>query len=91
MDDLKWNLPVPIERASARGRGHAETTVSVVSYGTLPDEIDLDAPRHSKPVYPPVAAKMGVVVEHRGSGKVGAILSFKPQQVVIRDLSLIHI
>ncbi len=62
-----------------------ETTVSQVSYGTLPDEIDLDAPRHRKPVYPPVAAKMGVVVEHRASGRVGAILSFKPQQVVIRD------
>ncbi len=63
----------------------SETTVSEVSYDTLPDEIDLDAPRHEKPVYPPVAAKMGVVVEHRGSGRVGAILSFKPQQVVIRD------
>lgn len=48
-------------------------------------ELDLDAPRHSKPSYPPVAAKMGVVVEHRASGTVGAILSFKPQQVVLRD------
>lgn len=28
---------------------------------------------------------MGVVVEHRGSGTVGAIVSFKPQQIVIRD------
>lgn len=28
---------------------------------------------------------MGIVVEHRGTGVVGAILSFKPQQIVIRD------
>lgn len=28
---------------------------------------------------------MGVVVEHRGTGTVGAIVSFKPQQIVIRD------
>lgn len=28
---------------------------------------------------------MGVVVEHRGSGIVGAIVSFKPQRIVIRD------
>ena len=28
---------------------------------------------------------MGVVVEHRASGVVGAIVSFKPQRIVIRD------
>jgi len=55
-----------------------------VSDGIL-SELDFDGPRHTKPTYPPVAAKMGVVVEHRASGTVGAILSFKPQQVVIRD------
>ena len=49
--------------------------------------IDLDGPRHRRPVYPVVAADMGVVIEHRASGRVGAILSFKPQQVVIRDRS----
>lgn len=49
------------------------------------DEIDLDAPRHSKPTYPSVPAKMGVVVEHRSTGTVGAIVTFKPQQIVIRD------
>ncbi len=48
-------------------------------------ELDLDAPRHTKATYPPLAAKMGVVVEHRASGTVGAILSFKPALVVIRD------
>ena len=56
-----------------------------MSDGILSEPIDLDAPRLRKPVYPPVAAKMGVVVEHRASGRVGAILSFKPQLVVIRD------
>ena len=56
-----------------------------VSDGILSEPIDLDAPRHSKPTYTPLAAAMGVVIEHRASGTVGAILSFKPQQVVIRD------
>jgi hypothetical protein len=28
---------------------------------------------------------MGVVIEHRATGIVGAVVSFKPQQVVIRD------
>lgn len=56
-----------------------------MSDGNLCEPIDLDGPRHRKPEYRPVAAAMGVVIEHRGTGKVGAILSFKPQQVVIRD------
>ncbi|MFT7473338.1 MAG: hypothetical protein ACI81L_000253 [Verrucomicrobiales bacterium] len=56
-----------------------------MSDGILSEPIDLEAPRHSKPVYPPVAASMGVVIEHRASGTVGAIVSFKPQLVVIRD------
>ncbi len=55
-----------------------------MSDGILSD-LDLDGPRHTKPSYTPVAAKMGVVIEHRATGTVGAILSFKPQQVVIRD------
>jgi hypothetical protein len=56
-----------------------------VSDGILSEPIDLDAPRHTKPVYRSAAATMGVVVEHRGTGTVGAIVSFKPQQIVIRD------
>ncbi len=56
-----------------------------MSYSTLPDEIDLNAPRRIKPTYTPLAAKMGVVIEHRASGTTGAILSYKPQEVVIRD------
>ncbi len=49
------------------------------------DEIDLDAPRHSKPTYPSMPAVMGAVVEHRGTGTVGAIVRFKPQEIVVRD------
>lgn len=56
-----------------------------MSEGILSDPIDLNAPRHSKPTYSSVAAAMGVVVEHRATGVVGAIVSFKPQQIVIRD------
>ena len=63
---------------------NAEHYCRDVSDGIL-SALDLDAPRHSKPTYPSLPAKMGVVIEHRGSGTVGAILSFKPQQVVIRD------
>ena len=62
-----------------------------MSDGILSEPIDLDAPRHTKPSYQSVAAKMGVVIEHRASGVVGAILRFKAVEVVVRDLSLIHI
>ncbi|MGI9606276.1 MAG: DUF3097 family protein [Acidimicrobiales bacterium] len=53
--------------------------------GILSEPIDLDGPRHVKPRYPAVAATAGVVVEHRATGTVGAIVSFKPQRIVIRD------
>ncbi len=53
--------------------------------GILSEPIDVDAPRHSRPNHRTVAAAMGVVVEHRATGIVGAILRFKPQQIVIRD------
>jgi len=53
--------------------------------GILSEPIDLDAPRHKKPIYAPVAARPGLVVEHRASGTVGAVVSFKPQLVVVRD------
>lgn len=56
-----------------------------MSDGILSEPIDLDAPRHTKPSYQSVAAKMGVVIEHRASGVVGAILRFKPAEVVVRD------
>ncbi|MGI9605556.1 MAG: DUF3097 family protein [Acidimicrobiales bacterium] len=56
-----------------------------MSDGILSEPIDLDAPRHRKPEYPVVAAAMGVVVEHRATGIVGAILAFKPQRIVVRD------
>ncbi len=53
--------------------------------GILSEPIDLEGPRHQRARYPPVAAAMGLVVEHRASGRVGAIISFKPEQVVVRD------
>ncbi len=53
--------------------------------GILSEPLDVNAARHSRPTYPAVAAAMGVVVEHRATGVVGAILRFKPQQIVIRD------
>ena len=53
--------------------------------GFVYDEIDMDAPRHTKPTYKPLAAAMGVVIEHRATGTTGAILSYKEQEVVIRD------
>ena len=75
----------PITSGGYRFPEARRNSLAVVSDGILSDPIDLDAPRHSKPTYPQVAAAMGVVVEHRGTGTVGAILSFKPQQIVIRD------
>jgi len=56
-----------------------------VSDGILSEPIDLDGPRHRRPEYRVAGAAMGVVIEHRATGIVGAILSFKPQRVVIRD------
>lgn len=53
--------------------------------GILSEPIDLNAARHSRPTYRAVAATMGTVVEYRATGVVGAIVSFKPQRVVIRD------
>lgn len=53
--------------------------------GILSEPIDLDGPRHKRPTYASVAARPGLVVEHRATSRSGAIVSFKPQQVVIRD------
>jgi hypothetical protein len=57
----------------------------VVNDGILSEPLDVNAARHARPSYPAVEAKMGVVVEYRATGVVGAIVSFKPQQVVLRD------
>lgn len=53
--------------------------------GILSEPIDVDAPRHSRPTYTIVPAHRGVVVEHSATGIVGAIVSFKPQKIVVRD------
>ena len=53
--------------------------------GILSDPIDLDGRRPADPSYPPVPARLGLVVEHRASGVVGSIRSFNEQIVVLRD------
>ena len=47
--------------------------------------IDLDAPRSRKPEYPIVAARRGTVLEDRTTGVVGALVSFAPPRLVLRD------
>ena len=47
--------------------------------------IDLDAPRSRKPEYPIVAARRGIVLEDRTTGVVGALVSFAPPRLVLRD------
>ena len=47
--------------------------------------IDLDAPRSRKPEYPVVAARRGTVLEDRTTGVVGALVSFAPPRLVLRD------
>src|SRR3546814_20407666 len=52
--------------------------------GILSDPIDLDR-RKKKPEHRLVPARRGLVVEHRASGVVGSIRSFKEAAVVLRD------
>jgi hypothetical protein len=47
--------------------------------------IDLDATRSRKPDYPIVAARRGTVLEDRTTGVVGALISFVPPRLVLRD------
>jgi len=47
--------------------------------------IDLDAPRSRRPDYPIVAARRGLVLEDRTTGIVGALVSFAPPRLVLRD------
>ncbi len=51
--------------------------------GTLPDRIDLDAPRRRRPTYPDHPAEPGTRVRHRGSGTVGTIRRFRATHVEI--------
>jgi len=55
----------------------------VTTDGILSGPIDVDGPRH--PAHPTVAARRGLVVEHRASGIVGSIESFADVRVVLRD------
>jgi len=52
--------------------------------GILSDPIDLDG-RRRDPGPKRVAARRGLVVEHRASGVVGSIVSFNPQVIVLND------
>jgi hypothetical protein len=54
--------------------------------GILSGPLDLDAPqRRPADAHRSVAALRGLVVEHRASGVVGSIVSFKDAEVVLRD------
>lgn len=53
--------------------------------GILAGSIDLDARRPRAAAHPTVEARRGLVVEHRASGVVGSITSFKEAEVVLRD------
>jgi hypothetical protein len=62
------------------------TVVAVTRDGILSGALDIDGPRHPRPTYPTVAARRGLVVEHRASGIVGSIESFvEDVRVVLRD------
>ena len=61
-------------------------TVPRVADGILSGPLDLDGGRRSStPSYQVVAARRGLVVEHRATGVVGSIRSFDDQVVVLRD------
>jgi hypothetical protein len=57
----------------------------VTTDGILSDPIDLDSPRPRHPEHLNVEARRGLVVEHRASGVVGSIVSFKDGEVVLHD------
>ena len=50
-----------------------------------PEPLDIDGPRRRPPSYPSVPATIGLVVEHRPSGVVGAIVEVGPDRVTVRD------
>ena len=61
----------------------------MASDGILSDPLDLDrVPRRDR--YREVPAARGRVVEHRGSGIVGSIVSFNDTEVVLRDRHDVH-
>ena len=48
-------------------------------------QIDLDAPRGPRRDHPVVAARRGLVLEDRTTGVIGALVSFAPPRLVLRD------
>ncbi|NNE74459.1 MAG: DUF3097 family protein [Acidimicrobiales bacterium] len=54
--------------------------------GILAGDFDISSrPKRQGPSYTPVAARLGLVIEHNASGTTGAIVKFNPPQVVLRD------
>ncbi|MEM9517855.1 MAG: DUF3097 family protein [Actinomycetota bacterium] len=53
--------------------------------GMLSGPLDTNAPRQQKREYPVVAATRGLVLEDRTTGVVGALVSFSPPRLVLRD------
>lgn len=53
--------------------------------GILAGPLDLDQRPRRGVSYPAVAARRGLVVEHTATGTTGAIVSFAPPRVVLRD------
>ncbi|MEL0140654.1 MAG: DUF3097 family protein, partial [Acidimicrobiaceae bacterium] len=53
--------------------------------GMLSGPLDPNAPRTRKRDYPVVVARRGVVLEDRTTGVVGALVSFAPPRLVLRD------
>jgi hypothetical protein len=53
--------------------------------GILAGPIELDGSRRGPADHPAVEARVGLVVEHRASGVVGAVVSFTPAELVVRD------
>ena len=52
--------------------------------GILSDPRDVSGPRRRPATWPKVHATKGLVVRHRSSGKVGAIIKFAPTHVTLR-------
>ncbi len=53
--------------------------------GLLAGPLDIDAPRHQPPSYPTIEAKPGLMLQHRDTGQVGALVDFSPPLLVLRD------
>jgi hypothetical protein len=53
--------------------------------GILSGPLDLNEPRRARTTYPQVAAAAGLVVEHRASGLVGAVVRIDGTTVTLRD------